>query len=329
MKHSIKVYLRAFHIWQVLGYYPWKRERAAKKEVEGGEFYKGAFDSIPFLNDDAKRTFVHLLLRPGYMIRDYINGKHDRYLAPLTALIIFYAFFSLISAALQPLSPKEEEEDKGISVELKDAPKEAPEVTETTEEVTETTEEATETSEEESDNAIEKTTDTKEFKDFVSLVKRVSRLPYLDQHPEEVDTRPEAILAAIEGSLRSKGITLFLGNFFLLWLSMGLALRKYKVRWSASAAAAAYVLCQFCFFMLFAVLLTLGKETSAGLIVQSVILVIDYRQWLSLSWRKSIGRTIRTGVFYALIWLSFWILVALVLVTVAWSRGVFSVSDFV
>ena len=322
MKHSIKVYLRAFHIWQVLGFYPWKRERAAKKEVEGGEFYKGAFDSIPFLNDDAKRTFVHLLLRPGYMIRDYIGGKHDRYLAPLTALIIFYAFFSLISAALQPLSPKEEEEDKGISVELKDAPKEAPEVTETTEE-------ATETSEEESETAIDRAVNTNEFKDFVSLVKQVSRLPYLDQHPEDVDTRPEAILAAIEGSLRSKGITLFLGNFFLLWFSMGLALRKYKVRCSASAAAAAYVLCQFCFFMLFAVLLTLGKETSAGLIVQSVILVIDYRQWLSLSWRKSIGRTIRTGIFYALIWLLFWILVALVLVTVAWSRGVFSVSDFV
>ncbi len=57
--------------------------------------------------------------------------------------------------------------------------------------------------------------------------------------------------------------------------------------------------------------------------------MIDYRQWLSLSWRKSIGRTIRTGIFYALIWLLFWILVALVLVTVAWSRGVFSVSDFV
>jgi len=29
-----------------------------------------AFDDIPFLNDDAKRTFAHLLLRPGYMIRD-------------------------------------------------------------------------------------------------------------------------------------------------------------------------------------------------------------------------------------------------------------------
>ena len=314
MKHSIKVYLRAFHIWQVLGHYPWKRERAAKKEVEGGEFYKGAFDSIPFLNDDAKRTFAHLLLRPGYMIRDYIGGKHDRYLAPLTALIIFYAFFSLISAALQPLSPKEEEEDKGISVEIQDAP-EPPE---------EPSEEATDP-----ETAIDSAVNTNEFKDFLLLIEQLKHLPYLDQHPEEVDTRPEAILAAIEGSLRSKGITLFLGNFFLLWFSMGLALRKYKVRWSASAAAAAYVLCQFCFFMLFAVLLTFGKQTSAGIVVQSIILVVDYRQWLSLSWKKSIGRTIWTGVFYGLIWLLFWILVIVSFVAVAWAKGVLDISTFV
>lgn len=320
MKISLQARIRAFQIWQKLGYNPWKRPRTPKnqkKGEEGGEFYKGAFDSIPFLNDDAKRTFVHLLLRPGYMIRDYINGKHDRYLAPLTALIVFYAFFSLISAALQPLEPKLVEDD-GISVELQDAPKDAEE------EAT-----APDTSEEAPDAAIEKTTDTKEFKDFVSLVKQLSHLPYLDQHPEEVDTRPEAILAAIEGSLRSKGITLFLGNFFLLWLSMGLALRKYKVRWSASAAAAAYVLCQFCFFMLFAVLFTLGKETSAGLVVQSVILVVDYRQWLSLSWKKSIGRTIWTGVFYGLIWLLFWFLVGASLVAVAWAKGALDISTFV
>lgn len=314
MKHSIKVYLRAFHIWQVLGQYPWKRERAAKKEVEGGDFYKGAFDSIPFLNDDAKRTFVHLLLRPGYMIRDYIGGKHDRYLAPLTALIIFYAFFSLISAALQPLSPKEEEEDKGISVEMQDAP-EPPE---------EPSEEATDP-----ETPIDRAENTNEFKDFHLLINQLKNLPYLDQHPEEVDTRPEAILAAIEGSLRSKGITLFLGNFFLLWFSMGLALRKYKVRWSASAAAAAYVLCQFCFFMLFAVLLTFGKQTSVGIVIQALILIVDYRQWLSLSWKKSIGRTIWTGVFYGLIWLLFWFLVGVSFVAVAWAKGVLDISTFV
>ncbi len=312
MKHSFQTRLRAFLIWQKLGYHPWKRERAVR-QGEGGAFYKGAFDSIPFLNDDAKRTFVHLLLRPGYMIRDYINGKHDNYLAPLTALIIFYAFFSLISTALQPLEPKPQE-DEGISVELQESPGESPE------------EAAENTSEEarEPDTALDRATDTKEFKDFLLLIKQVKNLPYLDQHPEEIDSRPKAVIAAIEGSLRSKGITLFLGQFFLLWFSMGLALRKYRVRWSASAAAAAYVLCQFCFFMLFAVLLTWGQQTSAGIMIYSVILVVDYRQWLALSWRKSIGRTIRTGIFYGLIWLLFWVLLAAVVVAVAWARGVFS-----
>ena len=95
-KHSISVRVRAFAIWQKLGYLPWKKAPAKDGQGGSGSFYKGAFDSIPFLNDDAKRTFTHLLFRPGYMIRDYIRGDHERYLAPLTALIIFYAFFSLI-----------------------------------------------------------------------------------------------------------------------------------------------------------------------------------------------------------------------------------------
>lgn len=103
----------------MLGENPWKRPRAAKKGGKDKDFYKGAFESIPFLNDDAKRTFVHLLLRPGYMIRDYVGGKHDRYLAPLAALIIFYAFFTLVSSALQPLETKKEEK-KGVSVEMKE-----------------------------------------------------------------------------------------------------------------------------------------------------------------------------------------------------------------
>ena len=300
IKHSFQVRLRAFRIWQVLGYNPWKRPRGSQKG-EGGDFYKGAFDSIPFLNDDAKRTFVHLLLRPGYMIRDYIGGKHDRYLAPLTALIIFYAFFTLISAALQPLEPKEESE--GVSVEIVDD--KADERAETSD--------AAETSE--IGNEV--------FKGIMQIAKQGYTLLHLDTRPEAVDSRPKAALAALEDSLRSKGITLFLGDFFLLWLSMGLCLRKYKVSWSASAAAAAYVLCQFCFFMFFAVLVSWGQRSSTGIIVQALILVVDYHQWLSLSWRKSIGRTIWTGIFYGLIWLLFWILVGGGILAVAWARGIF------
>ena len=101
-KHSPETRWRAFIIWQKLGFFPWKKTGRERKKGSR-DFYKGALDSIPILNDDAKRTFVHLLLRPGYMIRDYIRGAHERYLAPLTSLIIFYAFFALVSAVLQPI----------------------------------------------------------------------------------------------------------------------------------------------------------------------------------------------------------------------------------
>jgi len=297
MKHSLKTYLRLFHIWQVLGDNPWKKPRAAKKEGKDKDFYKGAFESIPFLNDDAKRTFVHLLLRPGYMIRDYINGKHDRYLAPLAALIIFYAFFTLISSALAPLETKKEEK-KGVSVEMKD---------------------------EKADTGASTEEDT--VYKIVYAAKKLIILPYLDKHPEAVDSRPKAILAAIEDSLRSKGITLFLGSFFLLWLSMRFALRKDGVSWSAAAAASAYVLCQFSFFMLFAVLLSGGRSDSVGLFVQAIILVVDYRQWLTLSWRKSIGRTIKTGIYYGLVWLLFWALLGVVILCIAWAKGIFTLDQ--
>ena len=302
MKHSLEARIRLFHIWQVLGENPWKQPRAAKKG-EGKDFYKGAFDSIPFLNDDAKRTFVHLLLRPGYMIRDYINGKHDRYLAPLAALIIFYAFFTLISSALQPLESKEsresrEAEKKGVSIEMKD--------------------EKGDSGESKEEDSVYK---------ILNAARELIILPYLDKHPEAVDSRPKAILAAIEDSLRSKGITLFLGSFFLLWLAMRFALRKDGVSWSAAAAATAYVLCQFSFFMLFAVLLSGGKSQSVGLLVQAIILVVDYRQWLALTWRQSIARTIKTGIYYGLIWLLFWLLLALIIVTIALAKGVFTLDQ--
>lgn len=294
MKHSFKVYLRLFHIWQELGENPWKKPRASKKKSK--DFYKGAFESIPFLNDDAKRTFVHLLLRPGYMIRDYVGGKHDRYMAPLAALIIFYAFFSLVSAALQPLESKKEEK-KEFSIEMKD---------------------------EKADK--ESLEDDKGYK-ILYAAKKLIVLPYLDKHPEEVDSRPKAILAAIEGSLRSKGITLFLGSFFLLWFSMRFAMRKDGVSWSAAAAATAYALCQVSFFMLFALILSGGKDDSVGYYIQAIILVVDYKQWLSLTWRKSIGRTIKTSIYYGLVWLLFWVLLIAVILCIALASGVFTLDD--
>ena len=268
-KHSIQVRRRAFVIWQKLGYYPW-RKKAGETGKKGSDFYKGAFDSIPFLNKDAKRTFQHLLLRPGYMIRDYIRGDHENYLAPLTALIVFYAFFALLSSVLEPVQQKKIDHNLPFNFNV----------------------------------------DTEEFtsnrmgpvvKEFMDILNAGYIYLHLDQFPEYVDTQHESSLAALEGTLRSQGIPLFLGKFFLLWLAMYLALRHFKLKLSACAAASAYILCQFSFFMMFAVLLTWGKSTTVDLAIIFLLLVWDYRQWLGLTWRKSIRRTLVTGLWYGLI----------------------------
>lgn len=287
IKRFILVRLRAFRIWQKLGYNPWHK---AKEKKAGKAFYKGAFDSIPFLNDDAKRTFSHLLLRPGYMIRDYIRGDYERYLAPLTALIIFYAFFALVSAVLQPVQQPTEKPASDFVDRVIDA------------------------------SEVSGKGETLVI-NTLQLIKRGNLLLHLDKHPEEVDTRAETALAALEGTLRSQGIPLFLGKFLLLWLSMALVLRRYKMGMSAPAAAAAYVLCQFCFFMLFAVLFTFGESTSISLALMLALLMVDYHQWLGLGWKKSLSKAIKTGIVYGLLYCLILLLVSAAAVGIAWSQS--------
>ena len=268
--HSFKVRRRAFAIWQELGYLPWRKKKEKKAKKNSSDFYKGAFASIPFLNDDAKRTFVQLLFRPGYMIRDYIKGAHERYLAPLTSLIIFYAFFALLSAVLQPVQKREARNPFHVSmgnVELEEA-------------------------QQDKFNLVVGTLNVME-KGWLYL--------HMDQFPEEVDTQFESSLAALEGTLRNQGIPLFIGKFFLLWLAMAWALRRFKMKMSATAAASAYVLCQFSFFMLFALLLSFGQSSEIGALLMIILLVWDYHQWLGTGRKKSFWLAVSTGVRYAVL----------------------------
>ena len=292
-EHSFNTRLRAFAIWQKLGYLPWHREKEKKARKSGGDFYRGAFDSIPFLNDDAKRTFVQLLLRPGYMIRDYIKGAHERYLAPLTALIIFYAFFALVSAILQPVQRQQNRFPFNIQWEVVE------------QDVGE---------------------DTQLFSLLVNageVFKKGWIYLHLDQFPEEVDTQHEQSLAALEATLRSQGIPLFIGQFFLLWLAMSWALRrnKIKMKMSATAAASAYVLCQFSFFMLFAVLSTFGKDPSISVTLMLVLLVLDYHQWLGEGYKKSLRLAISTGIRYGILFLAGLFLAACAAFLIAYLRN--------
>lgn len=286
---SLEVRRRAFAIWQKAGYNPWEKPVSPekRKRKKSGDFYKGAFDSIPFLNDDAKRTFSHLMLRPGYMIREYIGGAHDRYLAPLTSLIVFYAFFALVAAVLKPVQHKA---DAGswINAEIR------------------------------TDSTAAQSSAELYLKGIARIVQKGYIYLHLDQFPEAVKTQRESSLAALEATLRSQGIPLFITEFLFLWLAMSMALRRHRLGMSACAAASAYVLCQFSFFMLFAVLLTWGRSSSISILLMFSLLVLDYHQWLGIEWRKSILTALRTGVFYGVIYAAVILLISVVTIVLAY-----------
>lgn len=302
-KHSLKVRLRAFHIWQLLGYSPWKSEWTVADDTPEGNvkgFYRGAFDSIPFLNDDAKRTFVHLLLRPGYMIRDYIKGKHDIYLAPLTSLIIFYAFFSLVSSIAHP-EFEQVKSDAAASADSTVLSKSNLRISFTDEDSIRYAE-----LEDKFQMKLDKVED---------YAQTVDILLHLDRHPEAIDSPKKASLAAFESAIRSQGINYFLGIFLILWPCMRIVLRKHSMGWAASATATAYVLCQFSFFMLFVLILSLGKSNEIGTLFMGLLILIDYHQLLGVNYAKSLWLTVKTGLWFALmIFLLIVILSAILLV---------------
>ena len=278
-KHRSAVRRRAFAIWQKLGFLPWSKDKAKSHK---GDFYRGAFDTIPFLNDDAKRTFVHLLLRPGYMIRDYIKGQHERYLAPLTSLIIFYAFFALISSIVNPEYSTYQQEGRDSASFFRDS-------------IFVDSDRAVDLADsigidESRRNIAMKVVGITDFLDLLNL----------DKHPEKVDTPVKASLAALENALRSQGIYLFLGEFLLLWCAMCFALKKKDMSKSACAAATAYILCQFCFFMFFSLFFSSKDKGEIGVGLMAVLLTIDYAQLFGTNWKKGLKLTVKTGIWYLL-----------------------------
>lgn len=263
---------------------PWSKQKSKSRK---GDFYKGAFDTIPFLNDDAKRTFVHLLLRPGHMIRDYVNGQHERYLAPLTSLIIFYAFFALISSIVSPEFTTYNPPDSSASRSMRDS-------------VLVVSANPASPSDTLSDADIKGLRAAAKAVKFADLWDLLN----LDKHPEMVDTPAKASLAALERALRSQGVYLFLGQFILLWAAMCFALRKKDMSKSACAATAAYVLCQFCFFMFFSLFFGSEEKGEIGIGLMAVLLTVDYTQLFGFGWKKGLKFTVKTGWYYLLTFLA-------------------------
>lgn len=298
--------LRLWAIYRELGYVPWRKQRETKHNKDG--IFKGTGEAIiPFLNNDAKRTFSHLFLRPGFMIRDYIRGQHERYLAPFTALLVFYSVFTLLVAVVQPGKIKKTFSD-GILESIESGVAKADiESEHLTFKI---------------DSLSGNDKGEKILKSLFNTAVQSVILTHLDIYPEKADTPWKESLAAVEGDLRSKGIPLFLGNFLLLWFAMVWLLRKkHNVSVSGAAAASAYVLCQFCVFMFLALLVTFGKSADLGVFVMGILLFIDYRQWLGLGNRPALKLTIKTGLIYLLVTILFYFLLSLVLVAIALIRA--------
>lgn len=301
---QISIRKRYIRIWQVTGSRPFRKTNVHREPIEcsscgtvydspycpncglqyrsrrKGNFYRGAFDSVPFLNDDAKRTFFHLLVRPGYMVRDYISGHTSKYMAPLTSLIIFYAFFALVSSVVAPNSVNDSVRERyenltsGLDMQLN--------MTVGADSTSLNTDKAT--------------------KVISSLQYKIATgygLLHLDSLPELADTPVKESLAAFEAALRSQGIPLFIMNLLLLTLTFRVVLRKkYKFGFSASASFAAYLLCQFCFFMLFTMLFTWGEKNTIGQFLMGVLIAWDFHQMLDLKWKKSIRLVIKSALVY-------------------------------
>ena len=294
--------LRLWAIYRELGYVPWRKPREAKQTKDG--LFKGTGETIiPFLNDDAKRTISHIFLRPGYLIRDYIRGDHEHYLAPFTALLVFYSVFTLLMAVVQPGAVKKSFSD-GLVESLEGGIQADLDINGLQIQI-----DSTDNSDNRSGRIIQ---------ELMNTAAQSVILTHLDLYPERADTPWKESLAAVEGDLRSKGIPMFLGNFLLLWLAMVWLLRKkHGVSVSGAAAASGYVLCQFCVFMFLALLVTLGQSSELGVVVMGILLFIDYRQWLGIGNKDALKLTVKTGLIYLLISVLFYFLLSAVLLTIA------------
>ena len=89
---------------------------------------------------------------------------------------------------------------------------------------------------------------------------------------------------------------------------------------SACATTAAYVLCQYSFLMLFALILTLGESHSVSAFLLLAVLAVDLHQMLDMPWKQSIKKAISISIWYGLIFLLLVFLVSAVVLTTAYAK---------
>lgn len=239
----------------------------------GREFFRGTIGSaMPIFDGVTGQTIIQLLLRPGYMMREYLRGKRNDVLSPLPALVVFFAFLMILGGMIGIQDSNMAEELQVVRERLL------------------------------ADSTLTNQAATQWILGMVDMLSGCYRFMNMDQFPEMVDTPAEHVLAGVEGWLRSQGVFTFVWWIVLLMLGLWTVGHKYKLTLSVAATIGAYMLCQWCIYEFVFMLFSLGiRSVPAWLIM--LLAWVNIHQLLGAGWKRSLGYTVVLLLTIGLYWL--------------------------
>lgn len=259
--------------------------------------------NIPETNSLEINTFLKLLLKPGYLIRDYLSGRREGILPPVTAVLLFFSFYVLISDAFSynrrnhAIGNDDIEVGPVTFVTNKDSEISLGEDAAAQDTV------ALSSGQDIQDEAVQQSEEprnTIKYKKEENMLANLGMFNFVDkvwtwftlyEHPENIDSEMKQFVATAESWIRGQGVFSFLTDFLLFFPALCILLRKsFTIK--QNAVVTAYILCQRCIFKIGSVLVTLGRSDSLGLLLGTVLLAFVFHQLLDIGWKQSLRKAI-------------------------------------
>lgn len=283
-KQTLHTKWQAFRIWQIGDC----TEAAGTGDKQLGKaFFRGSIDSaLPFFSGETMNTLLQLVFRPGYMIREFLRGKDNHILNPMTALIVFFALQVVLSSMVVTNGFRVEENVYQTVLEKMNA----------------------------SEFRSEHDWDDQFALQIVQELYQIYRITHLDQFPDYVQTHSQQFLAGLEGWLRGQGVFTFIWQMLLLMCSLWIVgHRRYRLTFSASACIAAYMLCQYCFYNTVLMLFSLGQYMTIPFWLVVLFLYENIYQLLGIGHRGTLRYVSLLLLMMLLLFVVFVLLFAIVI----------------
>lgn len=228
----------------------------------GKAFFRGSIDSaLPFFSGETMNTLLQLVFRPGYMIREFLRGKDNHILNPMTALVVFFAMQVVLSSMIVPDGFRLEENVYQTVLEKMN----------------------------ESEFRLEHAWNELFAIQIVQELFQIYRVTHLDLFPADVHTHSQQFLAGLEGWLRAQGVFTFMWQMMLVTCSLWLVgRRRYRLTFSASACIAAYWVCQYCFYNALVLLFSFGRCLTIPFWLALLLLYVNIFQLLGIGHKRAL-----------------------------------------